>query len=101
MTAEGQRRIRALRAFSYSLDGVRLIAVAPGEEVSLRAGAAAGLVAEGYAEAMAAAEGEGSSAPSAPARRQPAIRRGSARNPNGEPPGSTGNVPADGLGNTA
>ena len=50
MTAEGQRRIRALRAFSYSLDGVRLIAVAPGEEVSLRAGAAAGLVAEGYAE---------------------------------------------------
>ena len=43
-------RIRALRAFAYSLDGVRLIAVAPGEEVSLRAGAAAGLVAEGYAE---------------------------------------------------
>lgn len=52
MTAEGQRRIRALRAFSYSLDGVRLIAVAAGEEVSLRAGAAAGLVAEGYAEAV-------------------------------------------------
>jgi hypothetical protein len=53
MVVEGQRRIRALRAFSYSLDGVRLIAVAPGEEVSLRAGAAAGLVAEGYAEALA------------------------------------------------
>lgn len=52
MTAEGQRRIRALRAFAYSLEGVRLIAVAPGEEVSLRAGAAAGLVAEGYAEAV-------------------------------------------------
>jgi len=53
MTAEGQRRIRALRAFSYSLDGVRLIAVGPGEEVSLRAGTAAGLLAEGYAEAVA------------------------------------------------
>lgn len=53
MTAEGQRRIRALRAFSYSLDGVRLIAVAVGEEVSLRAGTAAGLLAEGYAEALA------------------------------------------------
>ena len=51
--AEGQRRIRALRAFSYSLDGVRLIAVAVGEEVSLRAGAATGLVAAGYAEALA------------------------------------------------
>ncbi len=50
MTPEGQRRIRALRAFSYSLDGVRLIAVAAGEEVSLRAGAAAGLISEGYAE---------------------------------------------------
>jgi hypothetical protein len=50
--AEPTRRIRALRAFSYALDGVRLIAVAPGEEVSLRAGAAAGLVAEGYAEAV-------------------------------------------------
>ena len=49
MTAVGPRRIRALRAFAYALDGVRLIAVAPGEEVSLRAGAAAGLVAEGYA----------------------------------------------------
>jgi hypothetical protein len=98
MAPEGQRRIRALRAFSYSLDGVRLIAVAPGEEVSLRAGAAAGLVAEGYAEAVAA--GEGASAPSAPARRQPAIRRASARNPAAEPLGSTGNVSADGLGNT-
>ncbi len=52
MTVEGQRRIRALRAFAYSLDGVRLIAVAAGEEVSLRAGAAAGLVAEGYAETV-------------------------------------------------
>ena len=98
--AEPTRRIRALRAFSYALDGVRLIAVAAGEEVILRAGAAAGLVAEGYAEAMAAAEGEGSSAPSALARRQPTVRRASARNPNGEPPGSTGNVRADGLGNT-
>ena len=98
VAVEGQRRIRALRGFSYSLDGVRLIAVAPGEEVSLRAGAAAGLVAECYAEAVAAAEG--ASAPSAPARRQPAIRRASARNPRDEPPGSTGNVPAEGLGNT-
>jgi hypothetical protein len=53
MTAEGQRRIRALRAFTYSLDGVRLIAVTAGEEVSLRAGAATGLVAQGYAEAVA------------------------------------------------
>lgn len=53
MTAEGQRRIRALRAFSYSLDGVRLIAVAVGEEVSLRAGTAAGLIAEGYVEVVA------------------------------------------------
>ena len=52
MKVEGQRRIRALRPFSYSLDGVRLIAVAVGEDVSLRAGAAAGLVAEGYAEAV-------------------------------------------------
>jgi hypothetical protein len=101
MAVEEQRRIRALRPFSYSLDGVRLIAVAVGEEISLRAGTAAGLVAEGYAEAMAAADGEGSSAPSAPARRQPTVRRASARNPNGEPPGSTGNVRADGLGNTA
>lgn len=101
MTPEGQRRIRALRAFAYSLDGVRLIAVAAGEEVSLRAGAAAGLVAEGYAEAMAAAEGEGSSAPSPLARRQPPVRRASARNPAEEPPGSTGNEPADRLGNTA
>lgn len=50
MTADGPQRIRALRAFAYSLDGVLLIAVAPGEEVSLRSGAAAGLVAEGYAE---------------------------------------------------
>jgi hypothetical protein len=99
MAPERQRRIRALRAFSYSLDGVRLIAVAPGEEVSLRAGAAAGLVAEGYAETMP--PGEGASAPSAPARRQPATRRGAARNPAEEPPGSTGNVPAEGLGNTA
>lgn len=50
--AEPRQRIRALRAFSYALDGVQLIAVAPGEEVSLRAGAAAGLVAEGYAAAV-------------------------------------------------
>ena len=50
--AEPTRRIRALRAFSYALDGVRLIAVSAGEEVSLRADAAAGLVAEGYAEAV-------------------------------------------------
>lgn len=98
MPVEGQRRIRALRAFSYSADGVRLIAVAVGEEVSLRAGAATGLVAEGYAEAVAAPEG--ASAPSAPARRQPVIRRASARNPAEEPAGSTGNVPAEGLGNT-
>ena len=54
MPAEGQRRIRALRPFSYSVDGVRLIAVAAGGEVSLRAGAATGLLAEGYAEAVAA-----------------------------------------------
>ena len=72
MTAEGQRRVRALRAFAYSLDGVRLIAVAPGEEVSLRAGAAAGLVAEGYAEAIAA---------DAPPRQQPARRRALVRDP--------------------
>ena len=47
-------RIRALRAFAYSLDGVRLIAVAPGEQVSLRVGAAQGLIREGYAEAIPA-----------------------------------------------
>lgn len=52
--AEPTRRIRALRAFSYALDGVRLIPVAAGEEVSLRAGAAAGLISEGYAQAVAA-----------------------------------------------
>lgn len=57
-------RIRALRAFAYSLDGVRLIAVAPGEEVSLRAGAAQGLVAEGYAEpALPAPEASSPPAP--------------------------------------
>lgn len=72
MAPDGQRRIRALRAFAYSLDGVRLIAVAPGEEVSLRAGAAAGLVAEGYAEAVAA---------DASPRPQPARRRAPARDP--------------------
>ncbi len=72
MPTEGQRRIRALRAFSYSLDGVRLIAVAPGEEVSLRAGAATGLVAEGYAEAVAA---------DAAPRPQPARRRAPVRDP--------------------
>lgn len=64
--AEPTRRIRALRAFSYALDGVRLMAVAVGEEVSLGAGAAAGLVAEGYAEATPA---------DAPPRPQPARRR--------------------------
>lgn len=69
MTAEGQRRIRALRAFSYSLDGVRLIAVTAGEEVSLRAGAAAGLVAEGYAEAVAE-DAPPRSLPPAPRRRR-------------------------------
>jgi len=72
MTAEEQRRIRALRAFAYSLDGVRLIAVAPGEEVSLRAGAAAGLVAERYAEAVAE---------DAPPRPQPVRRRAPVRDP--------------------
>ena len=50
MTPVGEQRIRALRAFAYSLDGVRLIAVAPGEEVILRVGAAQGLIDEGYAE---------------------------------------------------
>jgi len=70
MTAEGQRRIRALRAFSYSLDGVRLIAVAPGEEVSLRAGAAAGLVAEGYAEAVAEDASPRLPSPAPPPRRR-------------------------------
>lgn len=72
MTAEGQRRIRALRAFAYSLDGVRLLAVAAGEEVSLRDGAAAGLVAEGYAEAVAA---------DAPPRQPPVRRRAPVRDP--------------------
>ncbi|MBR0676111.1 hypothetical protein GXW77_07980 [Roseomonas alkaliterrae] len=70
MAAEGQRRIRALRPFSYSLDGVRLIAVAAGEKVSLRAGAAAGLVAEGYAEAVAVDP----SPRQQPARRRPPVR---------------------------
>jgi len=70
--AEPTRRIRALRAFSYALDGVRLIPVAAGEEVSLRTGAAAGLVAEGYAEAVAA---------DAPPRQQPARRRAPVRDP--------------------
>jgi hypothetical protein len=53
MTPAGEQRIRTLRAFAYSLDGVRLIAVAPGEEVSLRVGAAQGLIDEGYAEPIA------------------------------------------------
>ena len=57
VTPVGEQRIRALRAFAYSLDGVRLIAVAPGETVSLRAGAAQGLIREGYAEPMAADSG--------------------------------------------
>ena len=72
MPAEGQRCIRALRPFAYSLDGVRLIAAAAGEEVSLRAGAAVGLVVEGYAEAVAA---------DAPPRQQPARRRATVRDP--------------------
>jgi hypothetical protein len=50
MTPAGEQRIRTLRAFAYSLDGVRLIAVAPGEEVGLRVGASQGLIDEGYAE---------------------------------------------------
>jgi len=64
--AESTQRIRALRTFSYALDGVRLTVIAPGEEVSLRAGAAAGLVAERYAEAVA---------DDAPLRQQQARRR--------------------------
>lgn len=75
MTANGPQRIRALRAFAYSLDGVRLIAVAPpGEEISLRAGAAQGLVAEGYAVWLPDAASAEAAAPAAA--RPAATRRG-------------------------
>lgn len=74
MTANGPQRIRALRAFAYSLDGVRLIAVAPGEEVSLRSGAAQGLVAEGYAVWLPDAASAEAAAPAAA--RPAATRRG-------------------------
>ena len=74
MTANGPQRIRALRAFAYSLDGVRLTAVAPGEEVSLRAGAAQGLVAEGYAVWLPDAASAEAAAPAAA--RPAATRRG-------------------------
>lgn len=68
--AEPTRRIRALRAFSYALDGVRLIPVAAGEEVSLRAGAAAGLISEGYAQAVAADTAPRLPSPAPPSRRR-------------------------------
>lgn len=50
------RTIRALRAFTYSLDGINANAALPGDQVTVRAGAADALVQEGYAEEVAPIE---------------------------------------------